>query len=130
LVPYTNITYLRDLFDARENGRNHFSKTYSFDEKNELFQHLFIATDFQYVPEKQRKFLLESETATMSVAIAKNTGIHLTRYTDKPFSDDDNEILKRFVKVFEQSYVRFLDLQKAEAQAREATILQDFGTLH
>ncbi|MDP4164271.1 MAG: histidine kinase dimerization/phospho-acceptor domain-containing protein, partial [Bacillota bacterium] len=58
----------------------------------------------------------------MSVAIAKNTGIHLTRYSDKSFSEEDNEILKRFAKVFEQSYTRFLDLQKAEAQAREAQI--------
>ena len=31
-------------------------------------------------------------------------------------------ILKRFAKVFEQTYTRFLDLQKAEAQAREAQI--------
>jgi signal transduction histidine kinase len=30
------------------------------------------------------------------------------------------EIFKRFAKVFEQTYTRFLDLQKAEAQAREA----------
>ncbi len=32
------------------------------------------------------------------------------------------DIFKRFAKVFEQTYTRFLDLQKAEAQAREATI--------
>ena len=30
------------------------------------------------------------------------------------------DIFKRFAKVFEQTYIRFLDLQKAEAQAREA----------
>ena len=31
-------------------------------------------------------------------------------------------ILKRFASVFEQSYTRFVDLQKAEAQARESQI--------
>ena len=31
-------------------------------------------------------------------------------------------IFKRFAKVFEQTYTRFLDLQKAEAQARESQI--------
>ena len=31
-------------------------------------------------------------------------------------------MLIRFAKVFEQTYTRFLDLQKAEAQAREAQI--------
>jgi signal transduction histidine kinase len=35
---------------------------------------------------------------------------------------DAHDIFKRFGKVFEQTYTRFLDLQKAEAQAREAKI--------
>lgn len=122
LIPYAKITYLRDLFNTREKGGNHFSKTYSFEEKNELFRHLFSATDFKNVPGKQKKFLLETEAATMSVAISKNTGLHLTRYSGNAFSKNDNEILKRFAKVFDQTYTRFLDLQKAEAQAREAEI--------
>jgi len=33
-----------------------------------------------------------------------------------------HDIFKRFAKVFEQTYTRFLDLQKAEAQAREAQV--------
>jgi len=35
---------------------------------------------------------------------------------------ESHDIFKRFAKVFEQTYTRFLDLQKAEAQAREAQI--------
>ena len=35
---------------------------------------------------------------------------------------EEIDIVKRFAKVFEQAYIRFLDLQKAEAQAREAQI--------
>ncbi len=35
---------------------------------------------------------------------------------------DAHDIFKRFTKVFDQTYTRFLDLQKAEAQAREAQI--------
>ncbi len=35
---------------------------------------------------------------------------------------DAHGIFKRFAKVFEQTYTRFLDLQKAEAQARESQI--------
>jgi len=34
----------------------------------------------------------------------------------------EEEIFKRFATVFDQTYTRFLDLQKAEAQAREAQI--------
>jgi len=33
-----------------------------------------------------------------------------------------HDIFKRFAKVFEQTYTRFLDLQKAEAQTREAQV--------
>ena len=33
-----------------------------------------------------------------------------------------HDIFKRFAAVFDQTYTRFLDLQKAEAQAREAQI--------
>ena len=33
-----------------------------------------------------------------------------------------HDVFRRFAKVFEQTYTRFLDLQKAEAQAREAQI--------
>jgi hypothetical protein len=106
----------------KENGKDFFAATYSFEEKNELFHHLFEHTDFKYVPEPQKKFLLESEHATMSVALAKNTGINITSYSRKSFSESDNEILKRFAKVFDQAYTRFLDLQKAEAQAREAQV--------
>jgi hypothetical protein len=35
---------------------------------------------------------------------------------------DAHDIFKRFAKVFEQTYTRFLDLQKSEAQARESQI--------
>ena len=35
---------------------------------------------------------------------------------------DAHDIFKRFAKVFEQTYTRFLDLQKAEAQIRESQI--------
>ena len=40
----------------------------------------------------------------------------------EPFTPEEKDIAIRFAKVFEQTYTRFLDLQKAEAQAREAQI--------
>ena len=40
--------------------------------------------------------------------------------TLEPYPEPD--ILKRFAAVFDQTYTRFLDLKKAEAQAREAEI--------
>jgi signal transduction histidine kinase len=37
-------------------------------------------------------------------------------------NEEQIELMLRFTKVFQQTYTRFLDLQKAEAQAREAQI--------
>ena len=45
---------------------------------------------------------------------------YLLVITTEPYANED--VFKRFAKVFEQAYTRFLDLQKAEAQAREAQI--------
>ena len=43
-------------------------------------------------------------------------------FTKDELSDEKKNILQKFTKVFEQTYTRFLDLQKAEKQAREAEI--------
>jgi hypothetical protein len=40
----------------------------------------------------------------------------------EPLPDEQQEIISRFTIAFNQAYIRFLDLQKAEAQARENQI--------
>jgi len=57
-----------------------------------------------------------------SIAINPNIILILANYASIPYSQEQNKIIIRFGQVFEQSYTRFLDLQKAEAQAREAQI--------
>src|SRR6185436_8997631 len=42
--------------------------------------------------------------------------------TFAPITNDQLEILKRFKNVFELSYRRYIDIEKAEAQTREAQI--------
>ena len=46
----------------------------------------------------------------------------LFAFTANPISDEAAEVLDRFARVFGQTYRRYVDLQKAEAQAREAQI--------
>ena len=46
----------------------------------------------------------------------------ITLSTTEPLSNEKLNTLERFAAVFNLTYTRFLDLQKAEAQAREATI--------
>src|SRR4030095_15990598 len=46
----------------------------------------------------------------------------LFAFRDTEFPDEAKKVMKRFANVFDLTYKRFLDLQKAEAQAREAKI--------
>jgi hypothetical protein len=55
-----------------------------------------------------------------SVACFSKGGIGIT--TPEPISKETLSLLERFAAVFDLTYTRFLDLQKAEAQAREAKI--------
>jgi len=121
-VKYADLLLLKDMFETKEQGKELFLATYHSEEKNELFRYLFTQTDFKYAPPERQKFIFESEAISISMAMTNKIAIQITRHHERSFSEEDNEILKRFTKVFDQSYTRFLDLQKAEAQAREAQI--------
>ena len=121
-MPYTELLLTRDLIAARESGTDFSAKAYSFEEKNEWFNYAFKNTDFKFLTEERKQFILDAPAVTVSIAFSKYTGLQITRYSTKLLSEREAEILKRFSKVFEQAYIRFLDLQKAEAQAREAQI--------
>ena len=43
-------------------------------------------------------------------------------WAEKPFDDNDKNILKRFASVVDLTFKRYFDLQKAEANAKEAQI--------
>ena len=120
-IPVAGHTVMAELFDAIK-SKSFFAKTFNYEEKNKIWNYLFEHSDFKMIPDERKKFILDSEAYTVSIALLKNTGIQLGRYSNKPFSEKENEILQQFSKVFEQAYTRFLDLQKAEAQAREAQI--------
>jgi len=121
-IPYTDLPILTEFWNARQKGHDFFAKVYSFDEKNTWFNFAFEHSDLKYIPGELKKLLLESETYAHSIAIEKNSAIIINSITGNQLSKNQIDILRRFSKVFEQAYVRFLDLQKAEAQAKEAQI--------
>jgi len=43
-------------------------------------------------------------------------------WAEEPYSEDEINILNRFKAIIDLTFRRYLDLQKAEAQAREAKI--------
>ncbi|HOI28503.1 MAG TPA: PP2C family protein-serine/threonine phosphatase [Melioribacteraceae bacterium] len=122
-VPFLNSPIIIELMNAIKRKNNFFTEDRTDEEKISLFKHLFKFPPWNSLSQERKEELLSRKGGyTRSVVISNYTSISITNHNGKKFSDDENEILKRFGNVFEQSYIRFLDLQKAEAQAREAQI--------
>ncbi len=122
LTPYIDHPVQNDIWNARQNGTEFYAKSYTVKEKNSLFKFLFDLPALKSMPQAEKKKALAFKYYDVAIAFAKNSAIILVSHSGIPLTENENEILKRFAKVFEQSYTRFLDLQKAEAQARESEI--------
>src|SRR5688572_16122465 len=122
LLPYFDHPIFNAAWQSKENGDEYFSKAFSVEEKNSFFEHAFEHSDYRHFPDEFKKWIFQNDQHILSFAWQKNSAILIPSHTGVLPSEADVAILKRFSKVFEQSYVRFLDLQKAEAQAREAQI--------
>ncbi|MDQ6757136.1 MAG: hypothetical protein M3004_09385, partial [Bacteroidota bacterium] len=119
-VPYFDSVYYNRFNEAKEKGEDFFATNLSFEEKNKFYQKLF-----EYVPglsEEAKKFYFSCPALAASTVLLENVCLYIENFSGTPYIDEENAILMRFGKVFQQTYTRFLDLQKAEAQAREAQI--------
>jgi len=119
-LPYFDNILFHDFVKARKEGKELLPVVYSFEQKNECFEYTFEHSDFKIIPEELKKWIFEQPYFGYSVAIQQHSAIFFNDYTGKLFSEEENEVLLRFAKVFDQAYIRFLDLKKAEAQAKEA----------
>ncbi len=127
ILPYTEEDYsesgiVRDMWMAKEKAENVYNKSYSFEEKNSFFKYAGKYNDFNQIPVRVREFQLKAPSYTISLAAEKHSALWIDSYSGQTISIVEFDVLKRIAKVFEQAYTRFLDLQKAEAQAREAQI--------
>ncbi|GMQ25461.1 hypothetical protein Aoki45_21430 [Algoriphagus sp. oki45] len=119
-IPYRNNAVFNSIKNAKKAGLNFISDQFSKEEKNDFFELFFL--HYPEVPEERKRFIFSSPGFSRSAVLLSDVLLGIQNYSGIPFTDSENEILKRFAKVFEQTYTRFLDLQKAEAQAREAQI--------
>jgi serine phosphatase RsbU (regulator of sigma subunit) len=118
--PYFESVWANQFNEAKEKGIDFFATNLNFEEKNKFYNELL-----SYVPglpEASKDFYLSCPGLAISTILLENVGLYIENFSGIPYSDEDNKILMRFGKVFQQTYTRFLDLQKAEAQAREAQI--------
>ncbi len=118
---YQDSEIIRDVWTAKESGKN-FSKHYSFQEKNKFFAYAHRHNDIDTIPEVARQIQMQAPGYTQSLVAEKHSALWVDSYSGQTISEEEFNVLGRFARVFEQAYVRFLDLQKAEAQAREAQI--------
>jgi len=120
--PWFDDPIMFDFQNAKERGIDYYAKSYAFEEKNNYLKKVFEVTDYKYLPDEIKQAVLSKESYACSFAFASNSGIFVDSIEGKILSEKEAVILKRFAKVFEQAYVRFLDLEKTEVQAREAQI--------
>ncbi|HET6721432.1 MAG TPA: hypothetical protein VFH07_01730, partial [Chitinophagaceae bacterium] len=121
-IPYIDHPCFNRPLEAFKKGGDLHSFVFTKEEKDSLFDHIYANSVAKYGSDERKRFTYAAPGFAMSIAVTKNTRITIANYNAEPFSEEENTILRRFANVFEQSYTRFLDLQKAEAQAREAEI--------
>ncbi|MEO6356088.1 MAG: hypothetical protein ABIU77_28060, partial [Ferruginibacter sp.] len=122
-LPLYEKPFCTNLIHRIKKGPGFFTEEYTQDEKKEFFTFLFNHEPWSKLDADHKKDTLSSPGGyTRSCCVSPHTSIFIINHFGEKFSSADNDILKRFGKVFEQTYTRFLDLQKAEAQAREAEI--------
>jgi signal transduction histidine kinase len=119
-IPYFDCAHWNSFIEAKGKGLDFFANLLSFDEKNKFYQDLFKL--IPGVPEETVEYYLNCPGLAISTILLENVGLYIENFSGIPYSAKENITLMRFGRVFQQTYTRFLDLQKAEAQAREAQI--------
>ncbi len=119
-IPYFDSPHWNSFLQAKKDGKDFFTNQLNFEEKNKFYKQLF--TFIPELPAEARDFYFSCPGLAISTALLENVGLYIENFSGNPYLDEENKILMRFGKVFQQTYTRFLDLQKAEKQAREARI--------
>jgi signal transduction histidine kinase len=113
---------IRDIWMAKEKGKSVYNKHYSFSEKNKFFEYAARFNNLEQLPKKAREAQMQAPDYTQTLVAEKHSAMWVDSYVGQMISSEGFEVLGRTAKVFEQAYTRFLDLQRAEAHAREAQI--------
>jgi signal transduction histidine kinase len=108
------------MWDAWKAQKKNFIYTIEGEEKRIYDEYLYTKTEFRRFPKHVQEANKALKRYVAGFTFFKYSGLQTV--SENHISDEELDILERFGRVFEQSYTRFLDLQKAEAQAREAQI--------
>jgi hypothetical protein len=120
-------TLLKDGWQAMIEGVDIINKEYSVEQKNKYFNYLFSTNSLTQIPEQAREVLRQMQRHIVCLFVEKNSAFLVDSWAGQFFPKENLNILKRAAKVFEQAYIRFLDLQKAEAQGKGSTDRSGIG---
>lgn len=118
-IPYFDSPHWNSFLEAKKNGRDFFANKLNLEEKNKFYKGLFKLFP---VPDEAKEYYFSCPGLAISTVLLDNVGLYIENFSGIPYTDEEKNTLMRFGKVFQQTYTRFLDLQKAEAQARESQI--------
>lgn len=119
-IPYFDSPHWNSFVEAKAKGKDFFANLLNFEEKNKFYKDLMEL--IPPMPKETVQNIFEKPGLTISTVLLDNVGLYIENYSGNPFTEEENATLMRFGKAFQQTYTRFLDLQKAEAQARESEI--------
>jgi signal transduction histidine kinase len=116
-IPYFDHRVANAIIEAKNKGVELVPLKLTIEERNTLLDHVF-----KYAPAspEAKEVVYNTPGFAESDVLLKNVLLFIHNYAGIPYTDAENAILIRFGKVFEQTYTRFNDLKKAEAQALEA----------
>ncbi len=119
-VPLQEVDVFKSIFNAWQQRLNKHIYKLSGAPKDESLEYLFGKTEMKLLPDAVKEGFKATKQIFLNSSFSNFGSIQAD--TIEPLSEENLDILSRFAKVFDQTYTRFLDLQKAEAQAREAEI--------
>ncbi len=119
-VPINSQPVVQEQYQSWKKGLTQFDIEIRGKEHKEYIEFLLTETDHKELPEEVKEGWRSFSEVFFTYS---NFNYGLLEFVDvKPIDKNNYPIYQRFAKVFEQTYTRFLDLQKAEEQAREAEI--------
>jgi signal transduction histidine kinase len=122
LLPYFDHPIIHDYLDTHNKNQDFFVGSYTKKEKDSFYDFVLRRPELKDLPAEVKTMIRKSEVYEVTMVPAEKSLLAVNDFQGNPLSESQVHILKRFAKVFDQAYTRFLDLKKAEAQAKEAKI--------
>ncbi|MCY7351233.1 MAG: hypothetical protein LH606_11290, partial [Cytophagaceae bacterium] len=119
-IPLTESPTFIRFYESRQKGESFYVESIGGEALEAHYRYMFSLPDFREIGDEHLKAGFSLPTFQINHVVNFTHG-NLIFITDRSVPEAW-DTFKRFATVFEQTYTRFLDLQKAEAQALQAKL--------